>query len=144
MITQVTEIIKDLPSERNQLIKDEHLEMVVVTSQVLTSCKILLSSYNQVVFSDCNFYACDFNGIEFNNCVFENCTFEFTHFRKCNFKNCNFSNCIWKGVSSISSVYEACDMDYVMNELCRNGRNTMSSGRKEHSTDIYIELALAC
>lgn len=143
MLTQVTEIKSDLPNESYQLIRHEHLQMVVVSAQVLTSCRILLSTYKQVVFTECNFYACDFNGIDFDGCIFENCTFEFTHFRKCNFKNCNFSNCTWTGTSALNSSFEACDLDRTLNTLFRNGRNTITSGNKNYSTDIYIQLALA-
>ena len=144
MFSQDTEITKQIATESHQLIKDDHLSMVVISSQVLSSSRILLSTYEQVVFSDCTFYACDFQGITFENCIFENCTIEFSHFRKCAFKNCNFSNCTIKGVSSISSIYEACDLGREFSDLCKNGMNTMTSGRKDHSTDIYINLAVAC
>jgi uncharacterized protein YjbI with pentapeptide repeats len=144
MITETTKIIEDTTTAGHQFIKAEHLQMVVVTDQVLSSSRILLSTYEQVVFSECTFYACDFQGLTFENCVFENCIFEFSHFRACNFKNCNFSNCTWKGVSSTYSIYEACDLGKDFGDLCKNGKNTITSGRHDNSTDIYINLAVAC
>jgi uncharacterized protein YjbI with pentapeptide repeats len=145
VFTETTEIMEEVPSESYQLIQHEHLNMVVVSEQVLSGSKVSASSYKKVVFSDCIFYACDFKEIEFSDCVFENCTFEFSHFRKCKFKNCNFSNCTWKGVSSLDCIYEACDLGRELSDLCRNGRNTLTSGRRnqDYSTDIYIQLALA-
>lgn len=134
---------KEITGESYQFIKGENLALVVVANQILSSTRVLLSTYEQVVFSECNFYACDFQGLTFENCVFENCTFEFSHFRACNFKNCSFSNCEAKGCSSMNSIYEACVFGQQFGALAKNGHNTVTSGRHDHSTDIYIHIAVA-
>jgi uncharacterized protein YjbI with pentapeptide repeats len=109
MFTQTIEMIQEVPSESYQMIKDEHLAFIVVSSQSLAGSRVLLSTYRHVVFSECVFYACEFQGVTFENCVFENCNFEFSHMRNCKFVNCNFTNCTWKASSTINSIYE--DMD---------------------------------
>ncbi len=144
MFTQTIEKTQLDSSESYQLIKDEQLLSVIISSQILAGSRILLSTYRQVVFSDCVFYACDFQGVVFENCVFENCSFEFSHLRKCNFKNCNFTNCNWKASSSTNSSYEDCDLDYQLQDLTMTGRNLVQFTREDnYTTDIYIEMIAA-
>ncbi len=144
MFTQTIEKTQLESSESYQLIKDEQLASVVISSQILAGSRILLSTYRQVVFSDCVFYACDFQGVSFENCVFENCSFEFSHIKKCNFKNCNFTDCNWVASSSTNSNYEDCDLGPKQVALLQTGRNRLQSGPRDYTTDIYIELAMAC
>ncbi|MFL5809868.1 MAG: pentapeptide repeat-containing protein [Flavisolibacter sp.] len=142
MFTQTIEKTQLDSSESYQLIKDEQLASVVISSQILAGSRILLSTYRQVVFSDCVFYACDFQGVTFENCIFENCSFEFSHIKKCKFKNCNFTNCNWTASSSRTSVYEDCDLDSVQMDSLHMGQNTVQFTREEDfTTDIYIEMA---
>lgn len=143
MDTKTIDFSRDLLADGYQVINGEHLSMVVISAQVLTASRVQASTYVKVVFSECTFYGCDFNSIEFSDCIFENCIFEFSHFRNCTFKNCNFYNCTWKGASSIGSFYQGCDLGQELNDLCHNGRNFLTSGKRDFSTDIYIELALA-
>lgn len=146
MFTQTIEKTQLESSESYQLIKDEQLASVVISSQILAGSRILLSTYRQVVFSDCVFYACDFQGVTFENCVFENCSFEFTHIKKCNFKNCNFTDCNWMASSSTNSRYEDCDLGDKQTDLLQTGRNQLHyrNAKHDYTTDIYIKLAMAC
>ena len=143
MFTQTIEKTQLESSESYQLIKDEQLASVVISSQILAGSRILLSTYRQVVFSDCVFYACDFQGVTFENCVFENCSFEFSHLKKCNFKNCNFTNCNWVASSSKNSIYTDCDLTYELQKTLEGSGNDLHFTSDHHTTDIYIELALA-
>jgi uncharacterized protein YjbI with pentapeptide repeats len=142
MITQVTEKTKLDSSASYQLIQDEQLASVVITNQILAGSRVLLSSYQQVVFSDCVFYACEFQGVTFENCIFDNCSFEFSHFKKCKFKNCNFNNCSFTASSSINSSYDSCDMGVKLTEITMTGRNQVNCSHTEYFTiDTYIEMA---
>lgn len=143
MFTQTIEMTQLESSESYQLIKDEQLSSIVISSQVLAGSRILLSTYRHVVFSDCVFYACDFQGVFFDNCIFENCRFEFSHIKKCNFKNCNFTSCTWKASTTINTVYIDCDLDSPLTEMTKTARNLVEFTRQDHTTDIYIEMALA-
>lgn len=144
MFTQTIEMTQVESHESYQLIKDEQLAFVVISSQILAGSRVLLSTYRHVVFSDCVFYACDFQGVTFENCVFENCRFEFSHLRACKFKNCNFTNCTWKASSTTNSIYENCQLDKKLTEMTSTGRNLIDmKTREDHTTDIYIEMALA-
>jgi uncharacterized protein YjbI with pentapeptide repeats len=145
MFTQAIEKTQLESSESYLLIKDEQLASIVISSQILAGSRVLLSSYRQVVFSDCVFYACDFQGVTFENCVFENCRFEFSHIKKCKFKNCSFQSCNFVASSSINSDYENCDLCLDQQNMLSTGRNKVEySHNDQHTTDIYIELALAC
>jgi uncharacterized protein YjbI with pentapeptide repeats len=126
MFTQTIEKTQLDSSESYQMIKDEHLASVVITSQILAGSRVLLSTYQQVVFSDCVFYACEFQGVTFENCVFENCSFEFSHIRRSEFKNCNFTNCSFKASSSTNSIYKSCDLGVMYSVACI-GHNTITT-----------------
>lgn len=143
MFTQTTGISEEYSNDCYQLIKDEHLRWNVVSAQILAGSRILLSTYQHVVFSDCNFFACEFQGVTFENCVFENCTFEFSHFRKTKFKNCNFTNCTWKASSTINSIYEDCTLPARLEELCQNGNNLIAYPARDFSLETFLELASA-
>jgi len=137
MITQTLETTQVDSSASYEMIKDEHLSSLVVTSQTLAGSRILLSTYQQVVFSDCVFYACEFQGVTFENCVFENCSFEFSHIRKCKFVNCSFNNCTWKASSTINTIYEDCDLDAQLSQLTETNSN-------ELTFSYPITLPIAC
>ena len=144
MITQTIEMIHKVSSESYQLIKDEQLTSVIISTQMLAGSCIQQSTYRQVVFSDCVFYACDFKKVRFDNCVFENCRFEFSHFRECYFKNCNFTDCNWMSSSSLKATYEDCELDHEQWEmLTKNENHIHSQHNLDYTTDIYIELVAA-
>ena len=126
MITETLEMIQEDQAASYQMIKDEHLASLVVTSQTLAGSRVLMSTYQQVVFSDCVFYAVEFQGVMFENCVFENCTFEFSHIRKCKFKNCNFTDCTWKASYTTNTIYEDCDLDHNLSQLTEVNGNEMT------------------
>lgn len=50
MLTQAMETIEQMSADSYQLIRDEKLEAVVISSQILAGSKILFSTYSQVVF----------------------------------------------------------------------------------------------
>jgi uncharacterized protein YjbI with pentapeptide repeats len=125
MRTQATVITEVSLNDSYQMIKDEQLSFVVVAQQILAGSKILLSNYQQVVFSDCTFYACEFQGVTFENCVFENCSFEFSHIRNCFFKNCNFTNCNWKATSTLRTTYQECDLDPGLSQMTEINHNEL-------------------
>lgn len=77
-----------------QIIKNESLEMVVISSQTLSGSLIQKSQYHQVIFSNCLFDCCEFQHTIFSNCIFENCTFQYTNLSDCTLNNCCFSDCI--------------------------------------------------
>ncbi len=144
MITQTIEKNQFVSSELYQMVKEESLDSVVISSQTLAGSRILMSTYRQVVFSDCVFYACDFEGVCFENCIFENCRFEFTHFKKCHFKNCSFSDCNWVASTSTSSIYSDCELYPAQDQMLIRGQNEICfSETKDYTTDIYIQLAAA-
>jgi uncharacterized protein YjbI with pentapeptide repeats len=143
MFTQTIEKTQLDSSESYQLIKDEQLASIVITSQILAGSRVLLSTYQHVVFSDCVFYACDFQGVTFENCIFDNCSFEFSHMKKCKFKNCSFVDCNWMASSSRNSVYEDCELDSTQLQTLHLGQNQVQFNRADdHTTDIYIEMAM--
>src|SRR4051812_3340729 len=103
-------------AERYLLIKEENLNMKVVSSQILAGSKIIRCLYEKVVFTDCSFYATEFQGVVFRDCIFENCNFTFCHLKKCVFQNCSFRNCLWKASSSVKTLFENCDLKGLIGE----------------------------
>ncbi len=145
MFTQTFEKTQIESSESYQMIKDEHLAFLVVSHQILAGSRVSMSTYRQVVFSDCTFYATQFQGVTFENCVFENCNFEFSHLRKCKFKNCSFNNCKWVAASVFSTTFENCVLEAGIEALTYGNRNEVfyTEIAESHTTDIYIEQLLS-
>lgn len=139
MITQTFEKTQIVSSESYQMVKDEHLAFLVIAHQILAGSRVLLSTYRQVVFSDCTFYATEFQGVTFENCVFENCNFEFSHLRKCNFKNCSFHNCKYVATSVQKTIFHDCVLEEGMEALTYGNQNQVFYTAETHTTDIYIE-----
>ena len=137
MITQTLEMNREVQTASMQMIKDEHLSLLVISSQTLAGSKVQMSTYLQVVFSDCVFYGTEFQDVTFENCVFENCSFQFSHIRSCKFVNCNFTNCQWDGCSSIKSSYLDCVLDTNLTQLTEANGN-------ERSMTPYLQLLIAC
>ena len=143
MVTQTFEKTQIVSSESYQMVKDEHLAFLVIAHQVLAGSRILLSTYRQVVFSDCIFYATEFQGVTFENCIFENCNFEFSHLRKCKFKNCSFNNCKYVATSVQKTIFDECVLEEGMEALTYGNQNQVFYKEYPHSTDIYIEQLLS-
>lgn len=147
MTRQVIEKTQFTSNESFQLIKDEELLSVVITSQILAGSRVSQSTYRQVVFSDCLFYGTFFQGVTFDNCIFENCNFEFSHFRFCKFINCNFTNCTWKVSSSQDSVFDQCDLPLSWEDSLLEKNYLLNKvspvSQQDYTTDIYIQLAVA-
>lgn len=129
-------------AEAYQMIKDEHLASIVVANQSLAGSRILMSTYRQVVFSECSFYACEFQAVTFENCIFANCNFEFSHIRNCRFVNCSFENCNWQACSTTISVYKNCELDQSLKKMTSSFENEVAHVQ-DFTTDIYIQNLLA-
>ena len=137
MTAQVIELTNNHETACYQEVSDEALSKLVVSSQVLSGSKVSKCHYEQVVFTECLFYATEFQGVMFVNCIFENCNFEFTHIRNCKFLNCNFNHCTWKASSTINTIYEDCDLDISLSRLTEVNGN-------ELSFSFDFQLPIAC
>lgn len=112
MNSQVTEIIYKNSHLQGLVIHKEVVAMEAIIGLAMTASLIQKATYQQVIFSDCNFNCSEFQWVTFENCVFENCTFEFSHFRNCQFKNCNFTDCKWVAAGTQDSLFEDCLLDH--------------------------------
>lgn len=106
MFAQPIKIIDETTAGTYQKVVLETLKGSVLDKQILAGSKISKCSYEQMVFSECEFYACLFQGVTFENCVFENCNFSFSHMHNCKFINCSFVDCNWKASTKTNVVYE--------------------------------------
>lgn len=130
MIIQALEMNQENPKAYYQMIKDEHLSFQVMANLHYAGSRVLMSTYQHVVFSDCVFYSMEFQGVTFENCVFSNCNFNFTHIRNCRFINCNFENCNFKASSTQLTQFLNCDLDAYLSNMTGINHN-------------YYELAIA-
>lgn len=136
MITQIIEMTQKDHTASYQMIREENLAALVITSQTLSGSKIHSGHYLQVVFSECVFYAVEFQGVTFDNCVFENCSFEFSHIRNCKFVNCSFTDCTWKATSTIKTVYVNCELDHNLAQLTE-----VNGNKKSFTSDNHLLIA---
>jgi uncharacterized protein YjbI with pentapeptide repeats len=106
MFSQPLQIITETTPGTYQKVVLETLKGTVLDRQTLAGSKISKCSYEQMVFSECEFYACSFQEVIFENCVFENCNFSFSHMHNCKFINCSFVDCNWTASTKTNVVYE--------------------------------------
>jgi uncharacterized protein YjbI with pentapeptide repeats len=127
MATQILEMNQECHNAHFQMIRDEHLSGLVITSQTLAGSRVLRSTYQQVVFSDCVFYGVEFQSVTFINCVFVNCNFDFSHLRHCKFINCSFEDCRWMATSFIQCLFDSCELTLQLIQLIENNGNLLES-----------------
>lgn len=104
-------------SEQLMRIHEESLSSLTITAQSLAGSLVQSSTYLNVVFSSCVFYACKFEGVVFKNCNFVQCNFEFTHYKDCRFENCTFTDCHWAASSTRNCKYLDCELDTFLSAL---------------------------
>lgn len=125
MNNEVTEIIYKSSHIQGLVIHKDMVAMEAILGLAMTATLIQKATYQQVIFSDCNFNCSEFQGVTFENCVFENCTFEFSHFRNCQFKNCNFTDCTWKASGMQKSLFEDCVLDRHVEQQLQSNDNLL-------------------
>jgi uncharacterized protein YjbI with pentapeptide repeats len=123
MTTQLLEMNQECLSAHFQMIRDEHLSGLVITSQTLAGSRVLRSTYQQVVFSGCVFYGVEFQSVTFYNCVFVDCSFDFSHLRNCKFVNCSFDDCRWMATSFIQCLFDSCELTLQLAQLIEQNGN---------------------
>ncbi len=134
MNTQITEIIYKSSHIQGLVIHKEVVTFEAIIGLAMTATLVQKATYQQVIFSDCNFNCSEFQGVTFENCVFENCTFEFSHFRNCQFKNCNFTDCKWIASGMQGSLFEDCLLDgHLKKQLSSN--NNLELTQEENLFD---------
>ena len=138
VMTEGSEIIHN---EAYVLVKDERLDFVSITSQLLAGSLVISCTYSNVVFSSCVFYGCNLKQISFINCRFENCKFEFSHLNDSHFKNSQFKNCQWMASSAQRLVLEGCLMDEETFAFMSVNKNTISPNLMELEEPILELLA---
>lgn len=121
----VTEGMEITHFEQHQLIQEERLGSLEITSQALAGSTVQSSTYTTVIFSSCVFYACNFKSVKFQNCIFKQCRFEFSHLYDCSFDNCTFIDCTW-GASSVQNCeFVDCELDTCLSSLTENHQNVL-------------------
>jgi uncharacterized protein YjbI with pentapeptide repeats len=112
-------------SEQHQLIQDEQLSSLEVTSQALAGSTVQTSTYTTVAFSSCVFFGCEFKHVKFLDCKFVNCIFEFSHIYDCHFENCTFENCTWGASTVHESQFIDCELDTWLAALTETHNNVL-------------------
>jgi uncharacterized protein YjbI with pentapeptide repeats len=126
MVIELLEKTQENHSDAYQLIQDEQLASLPITTQTLAGSRVLKSTYHNMVFSDCVFYAVEFQDVTFDNCLFINCTFKFSHIKSCILNLCHFQNCKWEACSSRDSLYIDCELDATLSRLTETNGNELS------------------
>ncbi|HLW58187.1 MAG TPA: pentapeptide repeat-containing protein [Bacteriovoracaceae bacterium] len=123
MNTQATEIIYKNSHIQGFVIHKDMVALEAILGLAMTATLVQKATFQQVIFSECNFNCSEFQGVTFENCVFENCTFEFSHFRNCQFKNCNFTDCTWISSGAQKSLFEDCVLDAHLTKQVKSNDN---------------------
>ncbi len=93
----------------------------VIENEVLASCNFKeltisgslfsLTTFKNVTFESCVFFASKLENCHFLNCKFLNCDFQFTSIEHCNLKATSFRNCKWDITPLRKNIFENCLLD---------------------------------
>lgn len=104
-----------------EVIENEHFTGNHFNDLALSGSLFSLTTFTDVLFESCAFYASKMENCTFINVKFSNCTFEFTQMQHCNFNNCTFENCSFQitGISKSSFAY--CTYEGMVDHLIQTG-----------------------
>ncbi|MBL6989060.1 MAG: pentapeptide repeat-containing protein [Bacteriovoracaceae bacterium] len=120
MKTKTSLIYPLLPDNGGSLNHTEHYEVIENEKIVASDYKELsisgslfsLTSFKDVTFRSCVFFASKMENCEFINCKFINCKFQFSSIDYCDFHFTEFENCIWNMSPINKSLFSRCNYDH--------------------------------
>lgn len=94
-----------------EVIENSAIEGRKINGLTISGALLSLSSFEDVTFENCTFYASKLENCSFKQCEFINCSFEFTNITHCEFATSEFVNCTWQCSPVRSSKFSYCELD---------------------------------
>jgi len=106
-----------------EVIENENFTGNHFNKLALSGSLFSLTTFTDVLFESCAFYATKMENCSFINVNFSNCTFEFTQLQHCNFNNCTFENCSFQvsGINKSSFAYST--YEGIVDHLIKKGNS---------------------
>lgn len=105
----------------NQNIGDKEFNDLVVSGALIS-----FTSFENVTFSSCVFFASRMENVRFANCTFIDCKFQFTAVEHCHFANTTLENCSWEASTPKKSSFYACTTDHKTSHKLLGGNNRIT------------------
>lgn len=105
----------------NQNIGDKEFNDLVVSGALIS-----LTSFKNVTFRSCVFFATRLENVSFANCTFIDCKFQFSAIEHCHFASTSLENCSWEASPINKSYFYACGMDYKTSHHLLRGNNRIT------------------
>ena len=115
---QATPIEKCYEAIENALVNDQDFKGLNVSGSLFS-----LTTFRNVVFQSCVFFASNLENCEFVSCTFIDCNFQFSTVEYCNFSNTLFRSCKWDITPIKKCNFNSCDLDYKTIHYSKNGQN---------------------
>ncbi len=94
-----------------EVIENSAIEGRKINGLTISGALLSLSSFKEVTFENCTFYASKLENCNFQQCKFINCSFEFTNVSHCEFATSEFINCTWQCSPVRSTKFSYCELD---------------------------------
>ena len=125
----------------NELIVDSNFNGLTIAGSLFS-----LTTFKNVTFDSCVFFASRMENCEFVNCTFINCQFQFTNIAHCDFRYAKFDACSFDFSSIKNSKVDECWLDSkVLHNLAKDSKNEIerSFNLEGWSLDIASESLIA-
>jgi hypothetical protein len=90
----------------NEVLRSSHFNDLVISGSLFS-----LTTFIEVSFESCTFFASKIENCTFINCKFENCTFEFSSIEHTKFNRCSFENTLWDMTFLKKAAFSFCSLD---------------------------------
>ncbi len=116
-----------LDETKYEIIENESIKSNVLEGLSISGSLFSLTTFTDVTFKSCVFFASRIENCTFVNCNFVDCRFEFSHIAHSDFESCNFENCEWEFSSFKSSDLNHIKIDVKTQLEINRGGNQQSN-----------------
>jgi uncharacterized protein YjbI with pentapeptide repeats len=95
-----------------EIIENEIIESKDFKDLAVSGSLFSLTTFTNVTFESCVFYASKMENCTFINCTFVNCKFEFTQMQHCQFNRCKMEDTIWTASPMKKCTLSFCEYDH--------------------------------
>ena len=117
----------NLDETKYEIIENESIKSNVLEGLSISGSLFSLTTFTDVTFKSCVFFASRIENCTFVNCNFIDCKFEFSHIAHSDFESCNFENCEWEFSSFKSSSLNHIKIDVKTQLEINKGGNTQQN-----------------
>ncbi len=139
-----------LNSQNNELKTDTREYEVIENSRItdqnyksesISGALLSLTTFENVIFEDCNFFGSKLENCSFISCKFLNCSFQFSEVSYNDFHSSTFENCIMEYSPQRKNLFSRCEIDKKSLHYLSKGENRIMPNCKinEYKLDWTLD-----